>query len=214
MMPNSPSFSARTDVQKATLSSAVKNTARGSHPELSSSSLRLTRTSRDCSDCSWTLLVSFIYAHRSEPHLSRGDFLLTSASRGRSLSTSLCLAAQRRPATTLPGGFVAKENENTPLRNTLPASRVIYGRCWMHASLTDVKGSSPECLLIREGGKIQTKKKWHRERHKIRGGSLGSSSSAGSQDLLNYCHLPISQVSKHGEGEVKRCSRLHLLTDF
>lgn len=110
-------------------------------------------------------------------------------------------------------GFVAKENENAPLRDTLPASRVIYGHCWVHASLTDVKGSSPECLLIREGGKIQPKK-LEQSTSQNKGGSLGSSSSAGSQDLLNYCHLPISQVSKHGEGEVKRCSRLHLLTDF
>lgn len=110
-------------------------------------------------------------------------------------------------------GFVAKENENAPLRDTLPASRVFYGHCWVHASLTDVKGSSPECLLIREGGKIQPKKLEQRTSQN-KGGSLGSSSSAGSQDLLNYCHLPISQVSKHGEGEVKRCSRLHLLTDF
>lgn len=42
-----------------------------------------------------TLLLSFIYIQCSKSHLSRRDFLLTSAPRGISLSTSQCLSAQK-----------------------------------------------------------------------------------------------------------------------
>lgn len=85
-------------------------------------------------------------------------FLLTWTLRGSSLSTSLCLLTQRHPAMTLPG-FVAKENENAPALNTLPASRVIYRYCWMHMSFAETNFSLLRVayLLKKEGeeGKIQ-----------------------------------------------------------
>lgn len=108
-LPNSSSFPAQTNVPKPSLSSAVTNTTQGEHPEPALSSSRATgpaATAEAAFELFWYHLSTFTAP--SPICLAKIFFLLTSALRGISFSTSLCLLAQRHPATALPGGFVAK----------------------------------------------------------------------------------------------------------